>query len=214
MPAAARAYPGPILERVARMRKRVVLGALAAIALAGCGAGPEKILLAYAESLRDGDVAKLEGTVVRQPDDGPYLALMAEAGSGMVTLEDALVAKFGTSGSAKDARAVMEQQLKQVRAAKVVVEGDQATATLDAEDPRKTVKLARTAGGWRVALDDWKQTSVSPAQAKALAAAMKSARAEVLANLQAGKYPSAELAMRDFFRLGAQHRQAAEQAGQ
>lgn len=168
---------------------------------------PERAVRAYAEAMRDGDVAKLRAIYhLGGPRVGPYFDLMAQWVTSSVQLERAATRRFGREGAERILNALFmpppgptgRMMLENLDRGEfdVEVEGDRAAVGID---PIGGMELQKVGSDWKYALPEadveLDQAVRQPDgwQGGLLQILVPTQRA-VAEGIESGKYPTADAA--------------------
>ena len=150
---------------------------------------PRKAAIAFMHAMSMGDVSAAKTASAGSEEDYQYLQSLIEFIAAGKDLQNAAINRFGESGKAvwPDASAGMPQQL-QTDSERI----DRDTATVGSSDGREPMSLRKIDGAWKVDLALIPQKKEIGKAIPALKKIMRSA----IADINAGKYKSADEAQR------------------
>jgi hypothetical protein len=177
-------------------RKRVVVGAVAAVVLAaGVTAGvfalwpnqdPKSIAVAFARAIQGNDMAAARKVSTGSDEHYKTVEAVSQIFTAIRNYESAAVAKFGAAGRSKEMS--LPDVVAETSGSQVRTEGDTATL-INPKNPgdKNPMKLVKKGGKWYVDLASMPIDNQTRAMS-ASAATMKKALDETAAEIRAGRY--------------------------
>ncbi len=182
---------------------KLIVGSLAVISITtclGCGkrgldlSSPKSAAMEYGKATEEGDLNKTRGSVILTKETDKLIVSLVPFMHAMHELQKASMEKFGEKGYQVIGASSADDISKQIEKSKIDIQGDTATVTTSANNPRP-LKLTKKNNEWRVDLTGILPPSSNSQQTDrviTLYNSMTLTANEVTADVKGGKFKTIE----------------------